>query len=134
LKYAESLSIMKYHSTRGGGGIKTFEEVLLSTYASDGGMWVPESLPELSPTTLISWSTLSFPEICAEIVHLYTDIDIGILNEMTLDAFKDFNHGDEPLPLRKYDDLILLDCSLGPTFAFKDVGLQVTGRLVLTSK
>lgn len=121
---------MKYHSTRGNGGTKSFEEVLVSTYASDGGMWVPVQLPQIKPGTLYSWSQLEFADVCAEIMHLFTDLEVSLLKEMTKDALNSFNNGDEPLPMRRYKDLILLDCSLGPTFAFKDVGLQVVSRLL----
>jgi threonine synthase len=121
---------MKYHSTRGNGGEKMFEEVLLSTYATDGGLWVPVSLPQLSAATLFSWKDMMFAEVCAEVLHLYTDIHISILKEMTKDAFSIFNDGLDPLPIQKYDNIILLDCSLGPTLAFKDVGLSVVGKLL----
>jgi len=107
-----------------------FEEVLLSTYAKDGGLWVPVSLPQLSAATLLSWKDMIFSEVCAEVLHLYTDIEISILKEMTKDAFSIFNDGLDPLPIQKYDNIILLDCSLGPTLAFKDVGLSVIGKLL----
>ena len=122
--------IMLYQSTRGNGGTKSFEEVLVSTYASDGGMWVPVQLPQIKPETLRSWSKLEFTDVCAEIMHLFTDLEVSLLQEMTKDALSSFNNGDQPLPIRRYKDLILLDCSLGPTFAFKDVGLQVVSRLL----
>jgi threonine synthase len=121
---------MRYQSTRGNGGSKTFEEVLISTYASDGGMWVPEKLPEISSETLLSWTSLSFPEICAQIMHSFTDLDLLVLHQITAEALSTFNDGMKPLPMTQFNDLILLDCSLGPTFAFKDVGLQVVARLL----
>lgn len=121
---------MRYQSTRGNGGSKTFEEVLISTYASDGGMWVPEKLPEISSVVLLSWASLSFPEICAQIMHLFTDLDLPLLQQITTEALSTFNDGMKPLPMTRFDDLILLDCSLGPTFAFKDVGLQIVARLL----
>lgn len=121
---------MRYQSTRGNGGSKTFEEVLISTYAPDGGMWVPEKLPEMSSETLISWASFSFPEICAQIMHLFTDLDLPLLQQITTEAMSTFNDGMKPLPMTQFNDLILLDCSLGPTFAFKDVGLQIVARLL----
>ena len=121
---------MKYQSTRGNGGSKTFEEVLISTYASDGGMWVPEKLPEISPETFLTWKSLSFPDVCAHIMHLFTDLDMTLLQHITTEALSTFNDGMTPLPMTRYNDLILLDCSLGPTFAFKDVGLQIVARLL----
>ena len=121
---------MKYQSTRGNGGIKTFEEVLLSTYASDGGMWVPENLPQISRGTFLSWSNLNFSQVCAQILHLFTNIEISILENMTKESLKLFNNGNDPIPITKHGNLFLLDCSLGPTFAFKDIGLQIVSRLL----
>jgi threonine synthase len=121
---------MMYHSTRGGGKRKTFEEVLVSTYAEDGGLYVPEKLPMISATQLASWSKLPFPEICARVLQLFSGIDLSDLISITRTAFKDFNDGKEPLPMTKIGNFYLLDASLGPTFAFKDVGQQVIGQLL----
>lgn len=121
---------MRYHSTRSKGDLKTFDEVLVATYAADGGLYVPEHLPTLDMETLESWKDHSFPQICAEVMHLFTDIDLVALNQMTTKAFGEFNDGYDPLPLRKYDDIYILDTSLGPTMAFKDIGQQMVGQLL----
>jgi threonine synthase len=109
---------MHYKSTRGSPECdgRTFEQVLLSSYADDGGMWIPEHIPTISKETLINWARLSFDELCAEVVSMYVDIDVKILREMTKKAFEGFNNGQyPPLPLKKFGDLYLLDASLGPT-------------------
>lgn len=123
---------MLYKSTRGSDCNKSFENILFASYSSDKGMFIPMILPFLSVSDLKLWSNHSFPMICAEILQLYTDIDINTLNQMTNIAFQSFNQGnhENPLPLRKYGDLVLLDCSLGPTFAFKDIGQQVIAQLL----
>lgn len=122
---------MLYKSTRGAESGLTFEQVLLSTYALDSGLYVPQYVPQLSHETLCSWSSLSFQRICAEILHLYTDLPVDVLMQMTTVAFKDFNGGAEPpLPITRVQDLLFLDASLGPTLAFKDVGQQMVGQLL----
>lgn len=123
---------MQYQSTRGGGSFKTFEEVLVATYAVDGGLYVPCKLPLLTLSNLIKWKSYTFPQVCAEIVHLFSGIDIDSLNVMTSNAFHEFNGGtgNDPLPITKVNDLYLLDASLGPTFAFKDIGQQMVGQLL----
>lgn len=121
---------MKYQSTRGHDDLKSFDDVLVAAYARDGGLFVPVELPQLTMEHLESWRSHSFPQVCAEIMHLFTDIDLVDLNQMTTKAFSGFNDGHDPLPLTKYDDLYLLDTSLGPTMAFKDIGQQMAGQLL----
>jgi threonine synthase len=58
---------MKYKSTRGGESGLSFEEVLFSTYARDGGLFVPEQLPAITPLDLLRWRDFSFPQICAQV-------------------------------------------------------------------
>lgn len=122
---------MLYKSTRGGQTGLTFETVLLSTYADDGGLYVPEHIPRLSHDVLCSWAGASFPRICAEVLHLFADLPLETLLEMTTHAFKDFNGGmDPPLPITRVQNLLFLDASLGPTLAFKDIGQQMVGQLL----
>lgn len=67
-------------------------------------------------------------------MHLFTGIGLSTLNEMTARAYSGFNGGNNPLlmtPVRDGDlELILLDASLGPTLAFKDIGQQIVGQLL----
>lgn len=121
---------MLYKSTRGGEGGVSFEAVLFSAYACDGGLYVPEEIPHISHAKLLEWRHHTFPMICAEIVHIFTDIDLNLLNEMTKRAYDTFNNGNTTLPMTKVGDMIFLDASLGPTLAFKDVGQQIVAQLL----
>lgn len=121
---------MRYHSTRSKDDFKTFEEAVLSAYAYDGGLYVPEYLPSLPENYREVWKGLSFPDVCAEIFHLYSGIDVAILRNLCQESYKDFNDGVNHLPLHHFNDLYLLDTSLGPTLAFKDVGQQIMGKLI----
>lgn len=122
---------MRYKSTRGGVSGQTFESVLFSTYATDGGLYVPEYIPQLSMEKLLSLKDASFQTVCAEIMHLFTDIEVSILKYMTDNAFREFNGGrDPPLPITRVQGLLFLDTSLGPTLAFKDIGQQIVGQLL----
>ena len=125
---------MRYHSTRNLGHYKTFDEVLVSTYAPDGGLYVPEKVPLLTSSQFCEMKNLTFPEVCAEILHLYSGIDRNDLNSMASASFMLFNDGNQPLPLTKLpvdgSSIYLLDTSLGPTFAFKDIGQQMVGKLL----
>ena len=121
---------MLYKSTRGGQTGLKFEDILLSTYATDGGLYVPEYIPMLSHAQLCMWRDASFQSICAEILHLYTGIPVDTLNDMTKWAFKGFNGGGVPLPISRVGNLLFLDASLGPTLSFKDIGQQMVGQLL----
>ena len=61
-----------YCSTRGGERGVPFEKALLSAYAADGGLYVPECMPALSRATLRSWAPLSMAQVCARVMQLFT--------------------------------------------------------------
>ena len=122
---------MLYRSTRGGEHSVPFEKALLSAYASDGGLYVPESLPMVTETELRSWASLTMAQVCARVMVKFTDLSLAELEPLAFDAFKSFNDGVEPpLPISKVGDSYHLDTGLGPTLAFKDVGQQVVARLL----
>jgi threonine synthase len=122
---------MFYKSTRGDETNLSFERVLFGTYSRGGGLYVPEQLPTITREMLIQWKQYSFPQICAEILHLFSDIPLEKLNEMTENAYRPFNGGEVPLPMTRIEDnLIFLDASYGPTLAFKDIGQQIVAQLL----
>ena len=62
---------MKYSSTRGGVKGLTFEEAILSGFASDGGILLPDSIPRVDEATLLRWSNLSYVELFKEVLPLF---------------------------------------------------------------
>ncbi|MCY3859637.1 MAG: threonine synthase [Gammaproteobacteria bacterium] len=119
---------MQYVSTRGGVKPVSFEQALLEGQAEDGGLYLPARYPQLTERWE-SFRDLSFTELAYEIVSLYaTDIDSLILRAILDEAFSTFDD-DDIVPLVKIDDLHVLELFHGPTLAFKDVALQVLGRL-----
>lgn len=62
---------MKYRSTRGKVQSSSFEDVLFSGYASDGGLFMPESIPVVDITTLEKWKELSYLELTKEVMSLF---------------------------------------------------------------
>ena len=122
---------MLYRSTRGGEAGVPFEKALLSAYASDGGLYVPESMPHLETDQLRGWAKKTTAEVCAEVMARFTDLQLDELEAITTSAFASFNNGVEPpLPLQKVGEAYHLDTGLGPTLAFKDIGQQVVARLL----
>jgi threonine synthase len=122
---------MLYRSTRGGQQGVPFETALLSAYASDGGLFVPHSLPFFTVETLQAWSSLTMAQVCARVMERFVDLPLAQLDEIAASAFASFNGGAEPpLPLLRVDGTFVLETGNGPTFAFKDVGQQVVARLL----
>lgn len=120
---------MKYLSTRGQTAPVAFSEAVALGLAPDGGLFLPESLPDVSPR-LAAWRNLGYTELCAEFLRLFaTDIPEEALSRMVRQAYGTFTHP-EIAPLRKLDNgLYVLELFHGPTLAFKDFALQLLGHL-----
>lgn len=123
---------MKYISTRGGVAPQTFEQVLLTGLAPDGGLFVPETLPRFSMAEISSWRELSYPELALKIVSPFVadEIPAEELKRIIFDSYATFADP-EVAPLRRLEeDEYILELFHGPTLAFKDFALQVLGRLL----
>jgi threonine synthase len=68
--------MLKYLSTRGGVAPVDFETAVLRGFAEDGGLFVPQEIPQISTEQLLEWSTLSFNDLAFEILSLYIDKSI----------------------------------------------------------
>lgn len=123
---------MKYISTRGGVAPQTFEQVLLTGLAPDGGLFVPESLPRFSTEEIASWRALSYPELALKIVSPFVagEIPAEDMKRIIFDSYATFADP-EVAPLRQLEEgEYILELFHGPTLAFKDFALQVLGRLL----
>ncbi|MDG2091160.1 MAG: threonine synthase [Gammaproteobacteria bacterium] len=123
---------MKYISTRGECEPHSFEEVVLTGLAPDGGLFIPESVPQLTREQILSWKNLSYAELAFEIIRLYVDgaVEDEVLKQMVIDTYAEFNHP-EVAPLKELaDNEWVLELFHGPTLAFKDFALQLLGRLL----
>ena len=79
---------MKYISTRGGMAALEFSDILLEGLAPDGGLAVPEQLPQVSAQTLESWRGLSYADLAFEVLSLFaTDIPAEDLRRLTRAAY-----------------------------------------------
>ncbi|MCK5284099.1 MAG: threonine synthase [Alphaproteobacteria bacterium] len=121
---------MNYISTRGGGQPQNFENVLLRGLAPDGGLYVPESWPSLNIKELRG---KSYQDIAETVMFPFIEGSIdrkefhNIVNETySMDIFRH----EKVVPLHHLkDNLYILEQFHGPTIAFKDVALQLLGRL-----
>ena len=126
---------MRYVSTRGHAPALGFCDALLAGLASDGGLYVPERWPELPAVAPHE----PYARVAAGVVGAFAgdDLEPALLERLCQDAYADFRHP-AICPLVQLDaDEWLLELFHGPTLAFKDLALQLVGRLfehVLTQR
>ncbi len=120
---------MRYISTRGRTGPHGFSQAVAAGLAPDGGLFLPESLPDLG-SALGKWETLGYPDLCYEFFRFFaTDIEAARLREIVDASYRRFDHPDVAPLVRLDDDLFILELFHGPTLAFKDFALQLLGNL-----
>lgn len=120
---------MLYLSTRGQTPALGFSDAVATGLAPDGGLFLPESLPDFSGD-FARFEKLSYAELCFEFLRVFaTDIPAGTLRRLIAQSYTRFDHPQiAPLkPLAK--DLYVLELFHGPTLAFKDFALQLLGNL-----
>lgn len=123
---------MKYISTRGGMAPQPFCDILLEGLAPDGGLAVPETIPQVSAETLEQWRALGYADLAAEILGLFIDdIPADDLKALTHAAYsREAFPGEQMVPLKPLaGGMALLGLSEGPTLAFKDMAMQFLGQV-----
>ncbi len=131
--------LMKYISTRGGVEPQPFCNILLGGLAPGGGLYLPERYPGVTLKMLREWSHLSFVDLAFQLlVRFIDDIPPQDLHRMcretfTAETYRYCRKGCNPediTPLVTLEPrLYLLELSNGPTLAFKDMAMQLLGRL-----
>ena len=122
---------MRYISTRGGAPAAGFLDVVLEGLAPDGGLYIPEAWPELTPDELRAYARMDYAAVAADLLGRFAgdEIDKATLKDMADDAYACFTHA-AVTPLKQLErGLWLLELFHGPTLAFKDVAMQLLARL-----
>jgi threonine synthase len=118
---------LRYRSTRGDAAPLDFADTLLAGLAPDGGLYVPEDYPKLPHLD----DDAGYADVAAAVMWPFVEgaIGRGAFDRMVGEAYATFDHPDV-CPLVRLDDRRwLLELFHGPTIAFKDVALQLVGRL-----
>ena len=117
---------MRYVSTRGSAPVLGFADVVLAGLATDGGLYVPETWPTAAPA-----NAGSYAELAASIFlpYLGGDISDETMLALSRDAYSTFRHPDVVPLVNLEPGHQLMELFHGPTLAFKDVALQLLGRL-----
>jgi len=132
---------LRYVSTRGSAPTLDFDDALLAGLARDGGLYVPESWPGLSAADLQGLAGRPYAEAAASVMRPFVagdgsepgggsrTIAPAELAGLVADAYATFAHH-AVVPLREIGQgLWLMEQFHGPTLAFKDVAMQLLGRL-----
>ncbi|MEM8951525.1 MAG: threonine synthase [Pseudomonadota bacterium] len=122
---------MRYISTRGRVPPASFEEVLFAGLAADGGLFVPESWPALDRDRLAALQSASYQEVAAFVLEPFVgdDLTTDDFRRMIDDAYGTFSHqAIAPVKQLAAGEWVM-ELFHGPTLAFKDVALQLLGRL-----
>src|ERR1043165_8983359 len=106
---------------------------MLSGLARDGGLYLPETWPAFAAEDLAAYRTMPYADMAARIIapfvgNAFSPEDLLRLSRA---AYATFDHPDvvsiKHLPV---DNLHLMELFHGPTLAFKDVALQLLGRML----
>jgi threonine synthase len=123
---------VKYISTRGASPALSFEDVLLTGLAPDGGLYVPETLPHFTLEEIASWRGLPYSELAFKVMYPFVEGEIpeAEFKSMVQETYTVFGHK-AVAPLVQLDtNEWVMELFKGPTLAFKDFALQLLGRLL----
>jgi threonine synthase len=123
---------VRHISTRGESTPLGFIEVMLAGLARDGGLYVPESWPRLSPETIAGFAGRPYAEVAVEVMRpLIGDaIPEADLARMANEAYGSFRHPATVPLVQTGANQFVLELFHGPTLAFKDLAMQLIARLM----
>src|SRR5690606_37422669 len=119
-------------STRGEAPALGFSDALLAGLARDGGLYVPESWPSLPGDAIRNFAGLPYAEVAKAVLGLLVDDDIpqADLDRIIYESYAGFRLV-AVCPVTQLDDnLFVLELFHGPTLAFKDLAMQLLGRMM----
>ena len=122
---------MRYISTRGQAPVLPFAEAMLTGLARDGGLYVPETVPQLTAEEIATLDGLSYEEAAFRIVQPFVAESFSEteLREAIRRAYQGFGHAARAPLVQLSPGHHLLELFHGPTLAFKDFAMQLIGQL-----
>jgi threonine synthase len=130
---------MRYISTRGHAPPRDFAGVLLAGLAEDGGLFMPESWPCFSPADWRAMRGLSYADLAVRVMAPFVgeSIPFATLTDICREAYAGFGHPAVAPLVQLETHLFVQELFHGPSLSFKDMAMQVLGRLfdhVLTQR
>ena len=123
---------MRYLSTRGQSPQAGFADILLEGLAPDGGLYLPAEYPVLDASRLRRMQSMDYADLAFEVLQPFVEpMPADMLRSLLRATYTAQAFGsDDIIRLQRLDDRItLLGVSQGPTLAFKDMAMQLLGRL-----
>ncbi len=122
---------MRYISTRGTAPALTFEEAMLTGLARDGGLYVPEDIPTLTPTQIAAMAGKSYEEVAFDVMRPFIGDTFSDtqFQELIAKAYAGFGHAARAPLVQLAPNHFLLELFHGPTLAFKDFAMQLIGQM-----
>ncbi|MFN3146907.1 MAG: threonine synthase [Paracoccaceae bacterium] len=122
---------MRYVSTRGQAPVLSFEEAMMTGLARDGGLYVPETVPQMPVAEIAALAGLSYEETAFRVMRpfigdAFTDEEFAALIAA---AYAGFGHAARAPLVQLGPNHFLLELFHGPTLAFKDFAMQLIGQL-----
>ncbi len=123
---------MRYLSTRGEAAQLAFEDVLLAGLATDGGLYTPLAYPHVAPGEIAALAGVPYEEAAARLIapFLTEEGSLAALRGQTEAAYASFRHRAIAPLTQIADNLFVLELFHGPTLAFKDLAMQLLGRMM----
>jgi threonine synthase len=123
---------VRYVSTRGEAPPLGFMDVTLAGLARDGGLYVPESWPRLTPEAIAGLAGRPYAEVAVEVIRRFVGDTISEpeLSRLAREAYGTFRHPAVVPIVQVGASTFLLELFHGPTLAFKDVAMQLLARLM----
>ena len=122
---------MHYVSTRGQAPRLTFAEAMLTGLARDGGLYLPETIPQMSAADIRALQGLSYEETALRVMRPFVagSFDDDTFADLIGKAYAGFGHGARAPMVQLAPNHWLLELFHGPTLAFKDFAMQLIGQL-----
>ncbi|WP_449043084.1 threonine synthase [Paracoccus sp. (in: a-proteobacteria)] len=122
---------MRYISTRGQAPVLPFAEAMMTGLARDGGLYVPETIPQLSHAEIAALEGVSFEDAAFRITQSFVaeSFSEAELREAIRRAYQGFGHAARAPLVQLAPGHFLLELFHGPTLAFKDFAMQLIGQL-----
>jgi threonine synthase len=123
---------VRYQSTRSEAAPLDFVGVTLAGLASDGGLYVPEVWPQFSAQKIAAFAGRPYSEVAVDVIAPFVGdaIETGQLARIAHEAYGGFRHPAVAPLVQLAENTFVLELFHGPTLAFKDLAMQLLGRLM----
>ena len=122
---------MRYISTRGQAPVLSFEEAMLTGLARDGGLYVPEEIPQMGADRIAALAGKSYEDVAFEVMWPFVEgtFEADDFRGLIDAAYAGFGHAARAPLVQLAPNHFLLELFHGPTLAFKDFAMQLIGQM-----